>query len=277
MAIYRNGKKVTGIYRQGRAFTGVYRGGRKLFGVGEPEAIQGLVLEAVEAETGTKKGANELDFHYALNTISGNQREYYVDLLLGTKVLRLAGDMTGRIKGEYKDGVLTWSGVKVTDENLYIGKLIDVKIKHGASEVLYATATYPKTDKAVYEFKNVNVNSESQFVAHVREYYNTPSDAMFQYITVDGHNAAVANINGKYPTFENYTYVAKQGYGAGTFNSATMQRDIFSSKYKLFYEPRDIKDEVEYKNLYQYRQNEVKIVTPAADKIIQFKIKGIIK
>ena len=275
MAIYRNGKKVTGIYRQGRAFTGVYRGGRKLFGVGEPEAIQGLVLEAVEAETGTKKGANELDFHYALNTISGNQREYYVDLLLGTKVLRLAGDMTGRIKGEYKDGVLTWSGVKVTDENLYIGKLIDVKIKHGASEVLYLTATYPEVNKAVYEFKNANVNSESQFVAHVREYYNNTTDGMYQRITVDGQR--VADPNGVFPKFENYTYVAKMGYGAGTFNSATMQRKIYFVNYPLFHTPRDIKDEVEYKNLYQFRQNEVKIVTPAADKIIQFKIKGIIK
>lgn len=274
MAIYRNGKKVTGIYRQGRAFTGVYRGGRKLFGVGEPEAIQGLIVEVVEPD-GFRRGKNELDLHYAINTISGNQREYYVDLLLGTKVLRLAGDMTGRIKGTYQNGTLTWSGVKVTDENLYIGKLIDVKIKHGASEKLYDSATYPETNKAVYEFKNANVNSESQFVAHVREYYNNTTDGMYQVITVDGDK--VANSNGVFPKFENYTYVAKMGYSAGTFNSATMQRDIYPAYYNMFYTSRDIKDELEYKNLYQYRQNEVKIVTPAADKIIQLKIKGIIK
>ena len=277
MAIYRNGKKATGIYRNGKALAGVYRGGKKLFGIGEPAEIKGLVLEATGA-------ADELDLHYALRAISGNQREYYVDLLLGVKTLRLAGDMTGRIKGVYKNGTLTWSGVKITDENLYIGKLLDVKVKYGASEVLYDSATYPESGRAVYDFKDTHVASNSSFVTHVRLYSNglssiggiqTSTDAMAQRITVNGEK--VANANAVFPDVEKYTYVAKGKYSAGTFTSATMSRPIFMTHYALFHEPQTVSDEVTFKNLVATRQNEVKIVTPAVDKTIQLKVKGIIK
>lgn len=268
MAIYRQGKKITGLHRNGKAFTGVYRNGKKLWDKGEPMPIYGIELVA-------QRDADELDLRYALNTVNENQRDYYVDVMLGTKVLRLAGNTVGRATGIYKDGVLTWGNVSITDEDIYIGKLIDFAVVYGASETLYSEASYPEKDRAIYDFNGVNLSSESYFVAHVRAYNNVASDAMAQLITVDGER--VSNSNEAFPEFEQYTYTAKGKYSAGTYKSATMKRGLARGVYNLFYNSVDVKDEVTYKNLVATRQNEVKIVTPAAHKIIQLKVKGIIR
>ena len=117
MAIYRNGKKVGSIYRKGKAVTGVYRNGVKLWDKGNPETIHGLRLELGDIES-------KLYLQYALSVTTGNQRDYYVDVNLGDNVLRLAGDMMGRIKGSLTNGILTWSGITITDEKLWVGKKI---------------------------------------------------------------------------------------------------------------------------------------------------------
>lgn len=87
MSLYIDGKKISNMYHNGRAINGVYRDGVKLWGKESSETIKGLRLEAMS-------DLDRIYLSYALSEITDGQIESWVDVSVGSKMFRLAGDMT---------------------------------------------------------------------------------------------------------------------------------------------------------------------------------------
>lgn len=261
MAIYRNGKKVESIYRNGKAVTGVYRNGVKLWDKGNPETIHGLRLDLGDVE-------NKLYLQYALSVTTGNQRDYYVDVNLGDNVLRLAGDMMGRIKGSLTNGILTWSGVTITDEKLWVGKEIEIAIKADSRTKYADSVTYPALHKATYVFNDEHLTPDSKLHTAIRV---ISSNGRYMTMVLKLKDENALSYSGL-PTEQNYRFKDGQNY-----YSAVKEWLVPSASYDLALDGANVQMAVEYHNLQERYSNESWIETPKVDKTIKVRVKGIIK
>lgn len=267
MAIYRQGKKLIGIYRQGKAFTGIHRGGRQLWGIEkEPMVMHGLKLAFASVE-------DEMYFNYALDTTTRNQKDYYVDLMLGVKSLRLAGDTTGRIRGEYSNGYISWYGAELTDENIWVGKVIEATIKADSNTITATDVEYPVKGKAVYTIKDAYLTPNTLFKASVRV-YNSTGSAM----TINMQLNDVNVYSGQPEVQEKKThYITSNNFVGGTYISANTEWMLPASEYELSREAAKLTIEVNYKNLESQRQNVLTMENPPVERTIKLTVKGIIR
>lgn len=155
MAIYRQGKKVTGIYKNGKAVTGIYRDGKKVWDKGTPRQVYALMVEPVSV-------SDDLYIQHAIKHISPQQTLYYLDVPLGSKTVRLAGNAIGVVKGKLINGYLTWEDVRLTDEDVWVGKEPEVKLAMSPVTVDATRVTWESENKGVFEFESVSFNPDTR-------------------------------------------------------------------------------------------------------------------
>ena len=159
MAIYRQGKKVTGIYRDGRAVTGIYRDGKKLWDKGTPQQVYGLIVEPVSVSDG-------MYLEHALKNTSSGQSSNYVDVPLGSKTVRVAGDGIGVVKGKLINGYLTWDSVKITDEDVWIGKELPVRMHVSSVSIKCTDVTWTGENMGEFKFNSVGFSPSTKIVLY---------------------------------------------------------------------------------------------------------------
>jgi hypothetical protein len=156
MSLYIDGKKISNMYHNGRAINGVYRDGVKLWGKESSETIKGLRLEAMS-------DLDRIYLSYALSEITDGQIESWVDVSVGSKTFRLAGDMTSRNKGLFVADTLTWGSVKVTSDDIWAGGYITVKIKVAPIERRASSEAWETNNKGTVSFGSTSLAPETGF------------------------------------------------------------------------------------------------------------------
>lgn len=263
MAIYVDGKKVTGVYHGGRRLTGVYRGGRRLWG------RDGAVLPVYGVEVAEPEVGEGLDLEYGLHT--GD-----VEVEVGGRVLRLAGGGAGADVGRYGDGVLMWDGVVLTDKDVWVGAVLPVRVVVPEVVRVPDEVGYPAANVARFVFKGVRVCCDTVWEAWVRRYNNVNTDAMYVRVTVGGER--VANVNGFWPEVVRYDFEKRWQYGAGSYDCGYGVRGLLKQGYEYVAGGAvDVVVEVEYKNLVAGRQHLCLMRHAAVDRVVGLRVKGLIK
>ena len=156
MSLYIDKKKVNRVYHNGLAITGIYRNGVRLWGNESTSIIKGIKLEAVA-------DIDRIYLNYALAEIQAGQVDNWVDVEVGSKTFRLAGDMTSRNKASFAADTLTWGNVKVTSDDVWVGSTVTMRVKVGQMSRKATNNAWETKQKGLVSFGSTALAPETSF------------------------------------------------------------------------------------------------------------------
>lgn len=157
MSIHINGRKITGLHYNGKRLNAAYRDGVKLWSneVGSV-GVKGIKVEAVD-------DLDRIYLNYAMAEVTEGQIDSWVDVEIGSKTFRLAGDMTSRNKALFAGDTVTWDNVKVTSDDVWVGGYVTAKVKVAALTRKSTNSSWETKNKGELSFGLTALAPETSF------------------------------------------------------------------------------------------------------------------